>query len=140
MYFSVCKGIANSLLLISLLAFSDSAAAAEKKPTLTASVQFSAKPSQCVALHEGRTCYAQITLSWQINDNGDYCVFEKSKKRLIACWQKGLINEAKFDFESNEKVEFILIKKGETQPLAETFVDVSWVHKASPRKRRWRLF
>lgn len=140
MSFNFCKGTANSFIAISVLFFSMPSLANSNTPSITGSVIFTAKPTQCVALRQGRTCYAQIKLNWQVSDVGEYCIYEKNSNELVQCWHSTRLNTAMFDFQSKKRVDFILVKKGKKNPIAETFVDVSWVHKSTPRKRRWRLF
>ncbi|WP_281560751.1 DUF3019 domain-containing protein [Thalassomonas sp. RHCl1] len=100
----------------------------------------SVQPATCVALHQGRTCFAQLSLNWQSTGAGDFCIYLKDSKQPVRCWQNSRGNLTSFEFESNKKVVFQLIEQGKNHVVAETSVDVSWVHKAAPRKRRWRIF
>lgn len=100
----------------------------------------SVQPASCVALHQGRTCFAQLSLNWQTPGAGDFCIYLKDSHQLVHCWNNSRGNLVSFEFESKKKIVFQLVKKGHKNVLAETSVDVSWVHKATPRKRRWRLF
>jgi len=101
---------------------------------------FTVQPATCVALHQGRTCFAQLSLNWKTTGAGNFCIYLKDSKQPLHCWQNSRGNLLNFEFESDKKVVFQLIEQGQKQIVAETSVDVSWVHKAAPRKRRWRLF
>lgn len=106
----------------------------------TNDIVFSAKPGNCVALHQGRTCYATVAIQWQTPVKGDFCLYQKTTNKVLQCWQNSQGNQIQFEFESNVKREYQLIAKETKRIIAETSVNVSWVHKATPKKRRWRLF
>ena len=40
-------------------------------------VVFTAKPANCVALHQGRKCYANVSLQWQVPQQGNFCIYQK---------------------------------------------------------------
>ncbi|WP_076417063.1 DUF3019 domain-containing protein [Colwellia sp. UCD-KL20] len=105
-------------------------------------VLFRVKPAMCVALNQGRTCYAQVNIQWSALLNNDFCIVQKKStqpQQTIKCWKNSKGNSFSFEFESSESLTYQLINNN-NEPLAEATVDVSWVHKKSPRKRRWRLF
>ncbi len=144
MYSKLGKGYAWLLTLLGWMLFSFSTSAQqtqlnEKKP-LVAEVDFSAKPASCVALHQGRKCYALVSLNWQVREIGDFCIYEKATNKVLQCWKNSQGNTMKVEFESSGKIEYQLVAIDSNIVIAETAIDVSWVHKASPRKRRWRLF
>lgn len=109
-------------------------------------INFSAQPANCIALRHGRTCYANVTLSWASPIKQDYCIYIKKPKnsltqiQRVKCWKNSNGDQVIFSFESNKKIEFQLMSSKQNSVIAETAVDVSWVHEATPRKRRWRLF
>jgi len=142
MYSNLGKGLA--WLFLGLFSYLPSAQAQEADNALSATldtqVLFSAKPASCVALRQGRTCFAPVSLIWQAPKLGNYCIVEQDSNNTIACWNNSKSNTATFEFESKTKRVYQLIHKGEQAVIAQTSIDVSWVHKASPRKRRWRLF
>jgi len=152
MYSNFSNGIAkNGLVIIALLMTLQPSMAAElpaqKSATLSLSQsRFSAQPSNCIALRHGRTCYANVTLSWYSPIKQDYCLYIKQTKiksaqlPALKCWKNSNGNQIIFNFESNKKIEFQLLSSTDKRIIAEAMVDVSWVHKATPRKRRWRIF
>ncbi len=109
-------------------------------PDLHAQAMFAAKPANCVALRQGRKCYAKVSLIWQTAIKGDFCVYQKTNNKLLQCWHNSQGNQVTFEFESSENIAYQLIASEQKEVIAETSVDVSWVHNATPRKRRWRLF
>ena len=110
------------------------------RPSLSSRVEFSAQPSTCVALRQGRNCSRLVTLQWQTVAPGNFCIYQKVTKKIIQCWKNSRTSQIQLDFESPERIEYQLVETKKNVVVAETYVDVSWVHKASPRKRRWRLF
>lgn len=104
---------------------------------------FTAQPTTCIALNQGRTCFANVVISWVSVSSGDFCLAQKGVKeqnRIIHCWENSRGSHYNVDFESSEQIVFQLLRKRDHQSVAETVVEVSWVHNATPRKRRWRLF
>jgi len=153
MSFKFSHGSAKSWLILSVILSSWHSVAAERSLLETEltklssnNVDFTALPSNCIALRHGRTCYANVTLNWISSIKQDYCIYIKQprKERIlqhsIKCWTNSNGNQVIFNFESNKKVEFQLVSSKDNKVIAETAVEVSWVHKAAPRKRRWRIF
>jgi len=144
MYFRLGKGTAWLIGSMLLLLNSAKVIAQQEKIgnpiTLISTVELTAKPANCVALHQGRKCYAKVSLLWQVPKVGNFCIYQKITHKVIQCWKNSRGNQVDFEFESSEKLEYQLISIEKNHVLAETAIDVSWVHKATPRKRRWRLF
>ncbi len=134
MYFNFGKGIT---IFAMMLFFSPITYAQELN---VQAISFHAQPATCVTLHQGRNCFASVSLQWKLLAFNDVCIYQKQPKKLIQCWQKSKGNSTTIEFESSTKAEYQLINKINNTVIAETLIDVSWVHKASPRKRRWRLF
>ena len=99
-----------------------------------------ATPAKCVALHQGRKCFANVVIKWKVQQTGNYCLYQKSTKEKLHCWQNSDASSFVYEFESTETITFQLIEEKNSNIYAETAVEVSWVHKSTPRKRRWRLF
>ncbi|MCJ8319558.1 MAG: DUF3019 domain-containing protein [Colwellia sp.] len=146
MYFKVSKVLTGlTLLLLYFIPYSVNAVQ-EKSPSsglnsvlkLTLSPVLTAQPTSCITLHQGRECFTNITIHWQSIDVDDYCLFQEKKK--LRCWNNSRSNIASITFESSENITFYLMKRDSDTVLAETTITVGWVHKATPRKRRWRLF
>jgi len=99
-------------------------------------------PKMCVALTQGRTCYAQATIVWSTSYTGDFCIVKQeseSTHKKIKCWTQSKGNSVNFEFKSSESLTYQIITN-DNKTLAEATLNVSWVHENSPRKRRWRLF
>jgi hypothetical protein len=112
----------------------------DKDPLL---IQLVAQPNSCITLYQGRSCFANITFNWQSNEQGRYCLHQQSKSgenKMLHCWQISKGDKKTLVFESTETTTFALKKQYSDKVLSETKVSVSWVHKSTPRKRRWRLF
>ncbi|WP_286233502.1 DUF3019 domain-containing protein [Thalassotalea sediminis] len=136
MYFNHSKGTAWLLLLI--LLFISSLLNAQEVPDKQ--VLLTTTPNNCVTLRQGRTCYAKVNMRWQTQVVGNYCLQVKASGQTLQCWRNSKKNQWTFEFQAREKVDYQLVTLEAQTVLAETSVNVSWVHKATPRKRRWRLF
>jgi hypothetical protein len=117
------------------------AVAIEKSSMQT--IQLIAQPNSCITLYQGRACFTNITFNWQSTEQGDYCLHQNlssGEHKILHCWQASQGAKKTVAFESTETSTFELKKQHSDKVLSETKVSVSWVHKATPRKRRWRLF
>ncbi|MDO6427156.1 DUF3019 domain-containing protein [Thalassotalea sp. 1_MG-2023] len=136
MFFNYRKGIAGFVLII-LLTVSTYSLAQE---ALDESITLTATPNNCVTLRQGRTCYAQVIIAWQSNVKGDYCLRHKTTGKSMKCWQKSQKGQWTFEFQGSETTDYQLVSLNKIKVIAKTSINVSWVHKTTPRKRRWRLF
>lgn len=145
MYSNVGKGIAivykkvPLLLLYSLLVISP-AKAKEGEALNTVQLGFAALPEQCVTLRQGRDCFATVELQWQSPEKQSFCLYQEGKKKQLACWQNNNKVQIKIEFQSNKSLKYQLRNISDNKLIAETQVEVSWQHKSTTRKRRWRLF
>ncbi|QBG37037.1 DUF3019 domain-containing protein [Litorilituus sediminis] len=103
-------------------------------------VNFVAQPAQCVTLRQGRDCFASIQLTWQSENSQSICLYQQGKEQALKCWQGLTRAQYALEFESNESVIYQLRTPTNSQVIAETDITVSWLHKRTSRKRRWRLF
>ena len=133
MYFNITQLLGGFCILT--LFYTHLASAGQKDASNTT---LTAQPASCVTLHQGRECFANITIDWQSTDIGDYCLYQD--KRIIHCWQNSNQNTTSLTFESSENITFYLMKRTSKAIMAQTTITVGWVHKGTPRKRRWRLF
>lgn len=106
-------------------------------------LQLVVKPTKCITLRQGRPCFAQIEIRWQSVIKDDFCLYHyknEGVQQLIHCWENSQGERFIFNFESSEKITFELINQQNKNIRLFTAVEVSWVHKGTPQKRRWRLF
>jgi hypothetical protein len=141
MYSNVVKGVATlrALLLFGLLIMTQ-ASANETQGLQATEAVFTALPEQCVTLRQGRACFATVELQWQSASKYNFCLYQEGKKKQLGCWQDNNHIQIKVEFESNKSVKYQLRTLTDDKVLAETQVEVSWQHKNTSRKRRWRLF
>jgi hypothetical protein len=99
-----------------------------------------AQPKQCVTLRQGRKCFANIHLQWKTPSKQNICLFQAGQQQKIKCWQNHDNAEMIIEFESNESINYQLRRLTDNKIIAQTQIKVSWLHKGSARKRRWRLF
>lgn len=145
MYSNVGKGIATiykqvAVLLLSSLLTISSVSAKESEILKSTQVDFSAMPEQCVTLRQGRACFATVELQWHSAAKQSFCLYQEGKKKQLGCWQNNNDVQIKIEFESNKSIKYQLRTVTDDKVIAETQVEVSWQHKNTSRKRRWRLF
>lgn len=118
---------------------------AANKEALSAKITFSVQPQQCVTLRQGRDCFTTVTIQWQKNTEQALCLYEMNTKqsdsqKQLMCWQKSSKGQTSVDFESSDNLTYQLRTLEDEHLIAEAEVVVSWVHKKTTRRRRWRLF
>ena len=137
MYSKWDRGI---VLLISTISTTAYVSAQQIPAELKLNTVLSVTPAKCITLTQGRQCFATVTLRWQAPTKGNYCLYRIGQKEAVDCWYNQQQNTITFEFESSKSVQYNLVVNNSEQVIANTQIEVSWVHKASPRKRRWRLF
>jgi len=140
---SISKGIAL-LVFISFIGFIPMTTG-EEKATITDKIEFKVQPQQCVTLRQGRDCFATITMQWQKHSEQPLCLYQVNKQQLnskqqLRCWKKNHQGQVKIEFESSDNLTYQLRTQQGDHLIAETEVVVSWLHKNTTRRRRWRLF
>jgi hypothetical protein len=121
------------LLPMLLLGLSTSATAAT--PT-TEMIKFKLTPDTCVALQQGRLCYATINIQWQTDKPQDVCLHAGTEK--LQCWQASSAGHLRYEFVATDSQPLQLINADGI--LAESVIKVNWVQKNPKVKRHWRLF
>jgi hypothetical protein len=97
-------------------------------------------PNKCVALTQGRTCYADVEFKVVTPKVGDYCLREGYSKKILQCWANTQSFSYTLNFGSEQSLSYELISQAQRDVLAVTTIEVNWVHKVQTKKRRWRLF
>lgn len=99
------------------------------------------KPSQCVAIHQGKTCYVDIELHWQATSVGEYCLYSSQQTEPLKCWRKA--NNGLFEREIVAR-ENVLFRLRETKSGGVTIskeLEMAWVYKRNAKARSsWRMF
>ena len=67
--------------------------------TVEAAEHFAVTPNKCVALREGRPCYALVSVNWKKTSVGNYCLRYSKSKQLLQCWtaQSSGVYQYEFD-------------------------------------------
>ena len=100
----------------------------------------SALPNTCVALREGRNCYADIVLTWTQPVIGNYCLRDATSKYIMQCWLKQQNGILRYEFDSKESITFELFDSNTSRVISTAQVKLQWVYQNRQKKRRWRLF
>ncbi len=90
--------------------------------TTDKTAQLIALPDTCVALREGRNCYADVTLSWQQPTIGNYCLRDATSKYIMQCWLKQQQGVFEYTFDSQQSISFELFDLAETKTKGKKFI------------------
>ncbi len=102
--------------------------------------EFQLKPSRCIALHAGQTCFQTITFIWSLPRSHNYCLFEVSVDKPLYCWLNGGRGRFRYQFESQSSSAFRLVRE-DGELVAERVLEVSWVYRNNRKSSSgWRLF
>lgn len=107
---------------------------------LQINIQIRALPEQCVTLRQGRDCFAEVNIHWESQHKQTLCLYQEGLDKHLKCWRNNESAHIAIDFVSNKSINYQLRNLNDNKLVAETQVTVSWLHKSSNRKRRWRLF
>lgn len=127
------------LFIVNLALYSQLARADEAAPPIPEYI-LDATPNKCVALREGSSCYAVVTLHWQQPIVGDYCLRNIDSKKVMQCWLSQQGGSHTYEFNSTHTQHFELINTQTALAVSKTEVLVNWVYTSKQKKRRWRLF
>lgn len=106
----------------------------------TSDVHFSLSPSKCVALNEGRTCFADVAFTLNLPDQREYCVREMGQATPIGCWRASETVKYLHSFAHSTTTTYELVDRARGDVISSQSIEVNWVHKIQTKKRRWRLF
>lgn len=110
-------------------------------PGFTNASELEARPAKCIALRKGQVCYQTITLRWQTELPGNYCLLSDDNLEPLMCWNNLDRGSIRYDFASKKSQQFHLIATDGDNPLVSANVVVAWVYKnRSAGRPRWRLF
>ncbi|MBQ1782782.1 MAG: DUF3019 domain-containing protein [Gammaproteobacteria bacterium] len=96
------------------------------------------EPSTCVSLSEGRTCYLDTRIHWQVNSVSEHCLFVAGSRDPLYCAAGGG-GQLDYAFSGEESLQFEL-RNATGAVVANTEIQVSWVYNGNQRRRNWRLF
>ena len=104
-------------------------------------IAFELSPSQCVAVRQGNTCYADVNIQWKSETNQNYCLYKAGDKTPIKCWNNVSQGQWVKEVQTKVDLEFLLKRKDSNQVIARTTLEVAWVYKKSlKRTSSWRMF
>lgn len=132
----------NGFALIALWILGAKAALAQQNQAVE--IEMIAQPNNCVALTQGRRCYAQVNVTWTATTQVNVCLVDVENQVNLQCWRSQ--NQGQFVYELASATDVKLglqTKINETSRpalVANTTIKVSWLYEGNNRKRRWRLF
>jgi hypothetical protein len=128
-------------ILLVLLFTHQSARANDKQTKQQLSAKMTISPDQCVAMTEGQTCYVDIELQWQTSNIGEYCLFSSGQEKALKCWSNTSKGNFQQEVASKQNVIYTLRKQQTNARLAQSKLEMAWVHKRRGKPTTWwRLF
>jgi len=117
------------------------AASAVSSHADSSSSTLTVKPSRCIALQKGQTCYATLSFNWTTPADGEYCLFDEHMEKPMICWTGNTLLAYNHEFKSKKNVNYhIRLRQGQLS-ISSTLVKISWVYKPNTKNTsRWRLF
>ncbi|ESP92517.1 MULTISPECIES: DUF3019 domain-containing protein [Pseudoalteromonas] len=111
-------------------------------PTLTFAASnnpnFIVKPQQCVALEQGQECFIDVSVNWQVSDEGNFCLFANETR--LHCWQRNNRGQWKSELVMTDDVVMSL-KNSSDKVIFSDKVKYAWIYKKRKSKAvRWRMF
>ncbi|WP_261592545.1 DUF3019 domain-containing protein [Pseudoalteromonas holothuriae] len=123
--------IKAGLVCIAILGHSNTHAANEPNQ------QLSVSPKQCTTLEQGQDCYIDLTINWQANITGNYCLYANTQR--LQCWHnknQGTLNQ---EFIMNEPTQ-IRLEQNQIM-LQQVTIKYAWLYKRRVNKAvKWRMF
>ncbi len=103
-------------------------------------VYFDLKPNSCITMSKGKDCYGDLMLTWTLQSPKNVCLYREQVGRPIFCWSKRLTGNYSGQFVLSESSKYSLVDVESKEVLFTDSIAVTWVHKESRKRRRWRLF
>jgi len=101
---------------------------------------FTVTPNKCIALREGRPCYAIVSVKWKKTNIGNYCLRNSKNKQIMQCWTSQNTGVYQYEFNSEKSQSFELVNTKTGHVSGQAGIKVHWVYTNKQKKRRWRLF
>lgn len=102
----------------------------------TGGIKLALTPATCVALQQGRLCYATVHVRWQSATPQDLCL--QAGTRKLYCWPTSREGQWRYEFAEYDSQQLQLVSPDGIQ--AQATISVNWVQKNPRVKRHWRLF
>jgi len=98
-------------------------------------------PTKCLAVEQGKYCYATVKIKWQALKKNDYCLFSSMSKAVLQCWSHESKGNMQLDLKTKNNVLFFLRIKHSDKILISKAMKVVWVYKKNSRSfTTWRMF
>ncbi len=112
------------------------------------SIELKVKPKQCVSLKRGQSCYTKAVVSWQSEEQGNYCVVWQPELENLGgpekqqrCFSGQKQGRFKVSLKIQSKLVFRLVDTDREIALASAELEYFWVYNKSKRPQQsWRLY
>lgn len=99
------------------------------------------KPAQCIAIHQGKTCYVYVKLRWQAQDEGEYCLYSSQQSKPLKCWIRTNSGQFEREIVARKNVLFHLQQTKSGSVIVSKELEMAWIYKRNAKARAsWRMF
>lgn len=99
------------------------------------------KPTKCVSLQQGQTCFVNVVITWRANETGDYCVSSSQQNAPLQCWSSSQQGTLSNEVKMVKDVVYTLTNKEGNKVLVSTVLPLAWVYKKEKFSHSsWRIF
>jgi len=99
------------------------------------------KPSQCIAIHQGKTCYVDVKLRWKAQSKGEYCLYSSQQSDPLKCWSQANAGQFEREVLARKNVLFRLRESKSGDVIISKELEMAWIYKRNAKSRSsWRMF
>jgi len=110
-------------------------------PAAANEVTLRLKPSQCIAIHQGKTCYVDVKLRWQTQEKGAYCLYSSQQNDPLKCWSQANTGQYEREVLARKNVLFRLRESKSGEVIISKELEMAWIYKRNAKSRSsWRMF
>jgi len=110
-------------------------------PAAANDVTLKLKPSQCIAIHQGKTCYVDVELRWQAQDKGEYCLYSSQQSDPLKCWTQANTGQYEREVLARKNVLSRLRERKSGEVVISKELEMAWIYKRNAKSRSsWRMF
>ncbi|WP_054113434.1 DUF3019 domain-containing protein [Marinagarivorans algicola] len=105
-------------------------------------IELTLKPKVCVLSRREEACYDEIDIAWQSGAALNICLYQKTQKNPLACWQNAHSGSHTMTLNTGTSLAFLLREMDNNQLLASQTFEVIQDHRQYRRARRnaWAFF
>lgn len=100
--------------------------------------ELSVTPKLCITDSPQKQCKLPLEFNWQTDNHGNYCLIQEATRDALQCWQQNRQGQWQSVYTVSDQELFWLTEDGQSQPLAETAIEVLSTYTEDRRRNRRR--